>query len=254
MKSLCKTSIYFILACMCEPAFGARPLTVNDAAPLDWRKWQVELGIGYREDPGSWHFDFPVALTYGLVPGLEIGAGFGGQINERAETEIETIRETGLGDFVFGAKWELVAEHGWLPAQALSPVVKLPTADAEKGLGSGEIDYDLTWIASKAISEKANVHVNVGYTWVGDPPAENLNDLVHYGFSIDYQLLEALQLAGEIFAQKDGVTVWQYNAGLRWDARDDLMFDLAFGSTFSGAGPEFTATVGLTWIFGSNPR
>ena len=71
---------------------------------------------------------------------------------------------------------------------------------------------------------------------------------------MDYQLLEALQLAGEIFAQKDGATVWQYNLGLRWNAEDDLMFDLALGSTFSGAGPEFTATVGLTWMFGSNTR
>lgn len=254
MKSRYKAAIFSILACMCGPAFGARPLTVNDAAALDRRQWQVEIGIGYREDLGSEHFDFPLALTYGPVPGLEIGVGVGSQIDERAETENKTIRETGLGDLVFGAKLELVAEHGWLPAQALSPVVKFPTADAEKGLGSGEIDYDFTWIASKAISEKANVHVNVGYTWVGDPAAENLNDIVHYGFAIDYQLLEALQVAGEIFAQKDGATVWQYNAGLRWDARDDLMFDLALGSTFSGVGPEFTATVGLTWVPGSNPR
>ena len=250
MKSLCTVSMFFILACMCEHAFGARPLTVNDAAPLDPRQWQVETGVGHRQDSGSHHFDFPFALAYGLVPGLEIGAGVGGQLDERAETENKTIRETGLGDLTLGAKLALMSEHGWLPALALSPAVKLPTAEAEKGLGSGQIDYDLTWIASKAIGEKANAHINAGYTWAGDPPSEDLRDILHYGIAMDYRLFETLQLAGEVFAQKDGSTVWQYNIGLRWDARDDLRFDLALGSTFSGEGPHFTATMGLTWVFG----
>ncbi|OGV63481.1 MAG: hypothetical protein A2283_05260 [Lentisphaerae bacterium RIFOXYA12_FULL_48_11] len=251
---MCRVALFFILACICEPAFGARPLTVNDTASLDWQQWQVEIGIGYRQDLGSEHFDFPFALTYGLVPGLEIGAGFGGQIDERAETENKTIREIGLGDLMLGTKLELVSEHGWLPAQALSPLVKIPTADAEKGLGSGEIDYDLTWIASKVIGKKANAHINVGYTWVGDPPSEDLRDIFHYGLAVDYQLVETLQLEGEVFAQKDGATVWQYNVGLRWDTADDMMFDMALGSTFSGEGPHFTATMGLTWVFGFESR
>lgn len=235
-----------------QDAFAGRPLTVNDVEPVDAGQWQVESGIGYRVDSESDHFDFPLALSYGLVASLEVGVGFGGQIDERIETENATIRETGLGDLTLGAKWKFAPEAAWLPAQALSPTLKLPTADKEKGLGSGETDYDLTWIVTKSLFDELSVHGNLGYTWVGDPDGEDLGDIVHFGVAAEYQILERVQWVGEIFAQEDvreNDTVWQYNTGFRWDARDGLTFDMAAGSKLHGATPDFTANMGVTWAF-----
>ena len=57
---------------------------------------------------------------------------------------------------------------------------------------------------------------------------------------------------GEVFAQEEaassGETAVQHGAGLRWEAREGFALDAAAGSKISGEGPDFTATVGLTWI------
>mgnify|MGYP001587923782 CR=1 FL=1 len=233
-------------------AFAGRPLTVDDAEPSDMGQWQIELGVGYRDDGESHHFDFPVGLAYGLAQDIEVGIGFGGQIEERAETENEMIRETGLGDLTLGVKWKFADEKRRGFAMSLAPTIKLPTADDEKGLGSGETDYDITWILTKPLSEELSVHGNVGYTGIGDPEGEDLGDIVHFGVAGDYTLFGGLQWVGEIFAQEDlknSSAVCQYNTGLRWDGGKGLTFDISAGSKLSGAAPDLTVNTGITLAF-----
>jgi hypothetical protein len=160
---------------------------------------------------------------------VEVGVGFGGQSEERTEileeTGIEdTCTESGIGDLAIGAKWQMIESCPLGARHALVPSVKLPTADDQKGLGSGETDYDLTWIASRAMSEKAGIHINLGYSWIGGPD----KDVLHYGMALDYQILDAIQWVGEIFAEKelaDGAdTIAQFNTGFRWNPTDDRLW------------------------------
>lgn len=236
-------------------AYAGRPLAIDDADPVDPGQFEFEAGAGYVRDADCDHWDFPLGLTYGLVPGVEAGFGFGGQFEERTEVLYEsgtedTVTESGFGDLVVGAKWQAIQSCPLGARHALVPSVKFPTADDEKGLGSGETDYDLTWIASWALGEKAGAHVNVGYSWIGGPD----DDVVHYGGALDYQILDTVQWVGEIFAERETAggadTVAQYDLGLRYSAAKDLTFDLAAGSRISDTGPDFTATAGLTWAFG----
>ena len=110
------------------------------------------------------------------------------------------------------------------------------------------------WVASRAFGEKAGAHLNAGYSWIGEPDDEDVDDVVHYGVALDYQLTDAIPWVGEVFAEKelsDGAdTVVQYNTGFRWSAAEDLVLDVAGGSKIEGEAPDFTATVGLTWTFG----
>ena len=117
------------------------------------------------------------------------------------------------------------------------------------------MDYDLTWIASKMITETVGLHVNAGYTWVGEPAGEDVGDIAHYGAAVDVQLNETVQWVGEVFAEKELLggtqTIVQYNTGFRWAASDGLTVDVAAGSSLHGDdAPNFTATIGLTWAFG----
>lgn len=247
-----KTPLVFLLL-LPASAFAGRPLNIDDAEPVEEKKFQIEAAVGYRENDESDHFDFPLALTYGVAPRLEIGAGLGGIFEERAETEVGKRRETGLGDLTFAAKWKFFDESGLLPAQSLVPTVKLPTADKEKGLGSGKTDFDLTWIASKTVGEKTGVHVNLGYSWIG-----GFDDFLHYGLALDYRLCPKIQWVGEIFLQNtlDGgeETVVQFNSGFRWDAAEGFTWDLASGSKLHGDAPDFTITAGFTWLFGFDDK
>lgn len=240
---------------MSNSALAGRPLAIDDADPADPGQFEFEAGTAYEHDSKCKHWDLPFGLTYGLVPSVEMGVGFGGQFEERAEvlegTGAETTRnESGIGDLNVGAKWQFVEFCPLGARHALAASVKFPTSDEDTGLGSGETDCDLTWIASRSIGEKAGVHLNLGYSWIGGPD----EDVPHCGAALDYQMLDAVQWVGEVFAEKELAggedTVAQYNTGFRWSPVEGLTLDIAGGSKISGDAPDFTATAGLTWAFG----
>jgi hypothetical protein len=238
-------------------AVAGRPLTIDDADPVDPGQCEFETGAAYEHASDCKHWDFPFGLTYGLVPSVEVGVGFGGQFEERTELlaasgEEACFPEHGVGDLVVGAKWQFIQSCPMGSRQAFVPSVKFPTSDEHKDLGSGETDYDLTWIASRSIGEEAGVHVNVGYSWIGGPD----DDVLHYGLAMDYQLSDTVQWVGEVFAEREtssgADTVVQYNTGVRWTPVESVTLDLAGGSNITGDAPDFTATAGLTWAFGFN--
>lgn len=233
--------------------FAGRPLTVDDADPVAPGQFEFELGAAFEHDSTCNHWEAPFGLTAGILPGVEAGFGFGGLFEERTEVSGKD-HESGVGDFTAGAKWQFISESAWLPRQALAAAVKFPTADDPNGLGSGKTDYDLTWIASKMLNERTGIHVNAGYTWVGEPSGENVGDVVHYGLALDVQLSETVQWVGEVFAEKElqsgTQTIAQYNTGFRWSATESLVLDVAAGSHLCGDdAPDLTATAGLTWAF-----
>ena len=246
------------LACMLFTAGNAlagRPLAIDDADPADVGQFEFETGAAYEHDSGCRHWDFPFGLTYGLVRSVEVGAGFGGQAEERTEildgvSPGATCTESGISDLTLGAKWQVMESCPLGARYALAPSVKLPTVDNDKELGSGRTDYDLMWIASRSIGAKAGAHLNLGYSWIGGPDA----DVLHYGVALDYQIADAVQWVGEVFAGKELAggegTAVQYNTGLRWNPAESLTLDIAGGSKISGDAPDFTAAAGLTWAFG----
>jgi len=184
--------------------------------------------------------------------GLELGIGTGGQIEEREELASGDDLATGIRDLVLGAKWNFLAETNTRPALALAFGVKLPTASRELGLGSGEVDYDLTGIVSKSFGEQLTAHINVGFSWLGDPPGEEFENVLHYGVAVGYRVRENWEIVGEAFANSpiSGGAVSAFaNFGARWQARESLVFDFAAGAGLTRNSPEFIATVGLTWTF-----
>lgn len=238
-------------------ALAGRPLAIDDADPVDSGQFEFEAGAAYEDGADCKHWDFPFGLTYGVWPRIEAGVGFGGQFEERTENledtgAEETVNESSIGDLNLSAKWQVIESCPLGARHALAAAVKLPTADEDKDMGSGEVDGDLTWIVSRSIGEKAGVHLNVGYSWIGGPD----DDVIHYGLAADYQLLDAVQWVGEVFADNeltnDADTVAQFSTGFRWTPVESLTVDLAAGSKVTDDAPDFTATAGLTWAFGFN--
>jgi len=237
---------------------AGRPLATDDADPADPGQVEIEAGVAYEKDSGFQHWHLPVGMAYGLADHLELGAGFGGQFERRTEiinesTEQEWVDEESFGDLVVGAKWQAVESCPLGARHALAPSVKFPTADDGKDMGSGETDFDLTWMISRNLGDKAGAHVNLGYSWIGGPD----EDVLHYGLALDYQLADALQWVGEAFAEQEltsgSDTVAQFSTGLRWVPVDGVTADAAVGSKLTDDAPDFTSTLGLTWAFETRP-
>lgn len=239
-------------------SFAARPLIIDDADPLDFQSFKIEGGGWYEKDGGCHNWDWPIGLGYGLVPSLEVNLGLGGtfqQITETDENGVECIHsENGMGDLTINTKWQFLEETKWMPRQAIVPAIKFPTANKDTGLGSGKIDCDVTWIASKSFTEKFGDHVNAGYAFISEPSGEDVGDIIHYGMALDYIIVDPLQWVGEIYVEKELMSgtdhMIMFNTGLRWTIIDGLVLDAAAGSHISSAGPDLTATAGLTWTFG----
>ncbi len=238
----------------CNPAFAGRPLVVDDAEPAAPRQFKFEAGVGLVAGHSVEHFDFPFGLTYGVIPRLEAGIGFGGQVEERQEALAEDKTVTDFGDLILRAKGKVLTADRWWADHALAFTVKFPTASYDQGTGSGKTDFDLTWIVSKPICEKWAAHLNTGYTWTGDHPRDKHDDILHYGIAADYQLSEKIQFVGEIFANTpitaENETPVRINGGIRWQATDHLVLDAAVGTGIRRDPAELTATVGFARAFG----
>ena len=228
---------------------AGRPLTVDDAGTVESNRFQLEAGYGYEHETACNHSDVPVTLSYGLTPKVQISVGTGGQFEERQDTFGRHSTETDFDDVTLGAKAHLLdAERFWID-QTLGFAVKIPIASRNKGCGSGNADFDLTYIATKKLGKSFNADCNVGYTWVGGD-----DDLVHYGLALRWQAAERVELVGEVFANTPFTaannTTVAMNVGARWQVVDSLVLDAAVGTGLRGETPDLTATIGLTWTFG----
>ena len=228
---------------------AGRPLTVDDAGTVEANRFQLEVGYSYEHEAACDHSDVPVTVSSGLTPKLQLSVGTGGQFEDRQDVWGRQTSETDLDDLRVGAKAHLLdAERFWFD-QALAVAVKIPTASRSKGFGSGNVDFDLMYIATRKLRSGFNVDFNIGYTWVGGD-----DDWLNSGLALRWQVAERVELVGEVFANTpvtaaSAMTV-AMTGGARWQVVDSVVLDVAVGAGLRGAAPDITATIGLTWTFG----
>jgi hypothetical protein len=141
-----------------------RPDVTNGTHIVDVGLLQIEFGGIYsRNSQTDRGFGTPVTARMGVTNWLELRVG-----NDGILTQIDdTGRATGVGNTQIGAKLRLWADPGGVPVLSILPAVNLPTADAEKGLGSGDVDVTLAFLSGTDIAERAHVDVNYGIGAIG---------------------------------------------------------------------------------------
>jgi hypothetical protein len=117
------------------------------------------------------------------------------------KTDGETLSESGIGDVILrgGRLFVPEGDGGFSLAGALA--VKLPAADENKGLGTGETDYGAFLACTSALIKQAVFAFGVHK--VGDPPSVNYNDIYLYGVGI-------ARIFGntEVYAAHEGRRAW----------------------------------------------
>jgi len=93
--------------------------------------------------------------------------------------------EQGVGDFFIAAKYSLFTEKESKPGMSLQGYLKLPLADADKGLGSGKVNGGFDFIISKGIENYLFLSGSLGLMLVGTPDdiadlGKNLSHELHY--------------------------------------------------------------------------
>ena len=251
MKNILNIILFLIIAftpIMPSIVYAARPLSTDDADVVEQEHIEIESGFEYVGQTDS-EKNLSFVLKYGLVNNLDLGVELPyGFIDSSESSDVD-----GIGDVKIIAKHHLLDETDNHPALAWSFTLKTKTGNEDKGLGSGEIDYILNGICTKEIFGFI-AHLNLGYTFVGEPEGEDLDDVFSYSLALGYPINKALNIVGEILGETTFDGDFNDNpcsglAGLNYDFNEMVSYDFGVGFKISEASPDYTVTTGLTFGF-----
>lgn len=242
----------FMLLVMCSSACTVvgkhttpqRPTVSSDTKTTAAGSLEIEAGVTH--DPGD-SLDLPIQLKYGIDDRSEVYLAFSPfRFADRPGDDGH-----GIGDLAIGARHRFVEETQDGPAIAGSAYVKLPTADADEGLGSGEVDVGFAGAIEKNIDR---------FDLVGFAQLDFLGDQdggIDFGQTLAFAgstpLDERWGVLGElsgIFVPDRHVDAVQFLAGTTYTVRPDLVFDAALGFGLTDDAPDFVLIFGFTHNFG----
>jgi hypothetical protein len=145
-----------------------------------------------------------------------------GRATQTRTTNTRTT-ESGIGDVLLQGRYYVLDEKDWLPTIALIARLKLPTADRDRGLGTGEFDEKFGAQLSKNLTDKWIAFADIGYTFIGSPPGVELKNQWNYDIGAGYYLTPNL-LASVYYEYWSAVV-----SGLQ--DPQDLYFDLSYKLT-----------------------
>ncbi len=105
------------------------------------------------------------------------------------------VTNGGLGDVVLRGRYYVVDEGDSLPEIAVTARLKIPTADADKGLGTGEFDEGFGFEMTKTLVGNWAGFVDGGYTFIGRPPGIDLRNQWYYDVGLGYNFTKDLTFA-----------------------------------------------------------
>lgn len=129
-----------------------------------------------KYETGAWTFRGVVPYIRITGPGNVVGAGADRVTLPGAGAARRT--ESGLGDIVGSAFYNVLNESRSIVGLDIGAKVKLGTADRDKGLGTGENDYSIQADAFKPFGA-TTAFASLGYRWYGDPPGVDLRNVVY---------------------------------------------------------------------------
>ncbi len=106
---------------------------------------------------------------------------------------------SGLGDMTLKISYFILDETELLPQTAIKAGIKFPTADEDKGLGTGEFDYLFGMDVTKNIG-RWSLFGGVSYNILGDPDYYDLNNYVSGYAGISTEVLPNFYTSVELDA------------------------------------------------------
>lgn len=125
---------------------------------------QIEIGGVFTRQSGGQHASgSPLTARVGLTDWLEARVGTDGFVTQSDGV----TQQIGLGNTNVGAKLRLWADPGGIPVLSILPTINFPTANPEKGLGSGDRDYQVAVLTGTDIGRHWHADVNYGIGRIG---------------------------------------------------------------------------------------
>ena len=164
----------------------------------------------------------------------------------------KTQTESGVGDIELLASYDFVHDQQTDWNVSLTGSVKLPTADDEKGLGTGKTDYGLALDLSRSIG-RFTPSVGFGYRLIGNPSGADLKNYAYASIGLGYWITDKTNLnltfesdqRSSVSSNVDNELSFGLNhhLGKAWDIEAHLVVGL------SQAAPDFGTGASVRYAF-----
>jgi outer membrane putative beta-barrel porin/alpha-amylase len=238
------TALLVLTMLSATSAWAGRPLDTEDTGTVARGAAEVELGVDHTRGG-----DESLSAGRGVI-----AVGLGDALELRLESALAVVdgaehrARAGIGDTVLGAKYRLRHESPAAPAVLGALAVRLPTGDADRGLGSPGADVTMLAVAGKSLGP-VTVHGNAGYTIVTD---DRSADVWRLAASTEWAAGDGWTLVAEIVSDVGATaapTTAVIRAGSRFDVNEWLTIDAAAGTGLTRSSPDLVTTLGLTLRF-----
>lgn len=227
-------------------------LTLSLSSGLCFSAPGYYVDVGLRQESGDFNSGQDVTLlqleaSYGLK---QESYDFSVFIAYQKLSE-DLVSESGAGDIILRAGKELYSKSIYDDSLYMSAALKLPTADENKGLGSGETDVGGFLNYTQRL-DAFNLLYSVGYIFTGDSTALNYNDILSYGIGIS-KLLDSIYVYSNLQGRQQtlpaGENPLELVGGLFYALQPDqfIRADILFG--LSDASSDFGISIGVTHWF-----
>lgn len=199
--------IFFVFSCAFVQASGAqqevisspnRPGVANPAEVTQEGVLEIEYGWdrGFRSQNFKTYTDAVGFIRFGLTEDIELHLAMVNYISQRSQDH--EGRRSGAGDTFPGFKYRLSKESEMLPTFSFAYDVKIPTASRKNGLGSGRVDHNLTFLASKNLLG-LDWDFNYVLGWIGKEGKKTFDDSHLFALAFSRPLFGPLGISGEVY-------------------------------------------------------
>jgi hypothetical protein len=207
-------------------------LAVPVTARYEVERWTYKLTLPYLKVDGPANF----------LPGF-------GPVNNSGKPKRRnfagTTTESGLGDAVLSATYNVWYDRSLERGMDLTGRVKLPTGDAARGLGTGSTDLSLQVDAWRTFN-RTTLFADVGYTFFGHSDYVELQNAANFGVGASQKLNDLDSVGASVdgreraspggFPQRELTLFWNRRADRLTRFQAYVLFGFADGSPDFGIG------------------
>jgi hypothetical protein len=238
------------------------PFQVDDPVPVDFKHYEFYIFGATDGTPVETDYSGPTfEFNWGAIPRVQLHAvlpwgGINPANNPIYAPSGSGPSAKGLLDMEFGAKIAIIKETKVIPQIGTFTMFEVPTGNADKGLGVGEVWYKIpVWLQKNW--GKWLFDGGAGETVV---PQTDYHNFPYGGFLVKREVNKKLEMAAEVFSHGGEGTAppqiqpsTMIDAGGYWHLKGEETMQLLFAYGHSIAGQtENYAYLGLYWTWGKD--
>ena len=201
--------------------------------------WQWQgMGAGVRQTAAA------MSVRYGLTPRLDLRWGVPALLMQSGGG---AALVHGVSDQSLSFTYRFQEQGQRLPALAVGYGFKIPTANPAKGFGSGYVDHQLAFIASRDVGR---LHFDFNTVGILGGGRGGFNGATQCGFVLSSAASRQVTwLLEGVGGSQPGTEdrLGQATAGVQWSVRPWLVVDTAYTRAYTAGSPRQQFTVGWTW-------